>query len=442
MSKYYLILAIFAVWAFAFIPAPSRGVYPIFLNLTLLPLAVLAYLEGAGIVITAAAAALTFFSLYAFKIKLDFVAAVPIFFAFGLTPVTLGVLRRAYRDMETMLTEGLLKNEDAGRLLTDKNLKLQEGLRGLDEKVSDIASLYEITKAMSATLSFPDTARVLGEFLRKNFDFKDCKLIFIDEEKNQIDKIYRIETGLPVASNPGPEDKAILSEVLNAKRIMHKDDIIAVPLVSRGRMIGALNIKGLSQAALEKFLIVSRQFSLAIKKVRMYERIQELAITDGLTGIFVRRYFLQELDEEFVRASRHKFKLSFLMIDLDHFKECNDKFGHLIGDAMLKETARVLKHNIREVDLIGRYGGEEFSVILPEADRVSAGLVAERLRRAVEANIFKAYDEVLHMTISVGVATFPQDASRSGDLIEQADKALYSAKAEGRNRVVFSGRVQ
>ena len=160
-----------------------------------------------------------------------------------------------------------------------------------------------------------------------------------------------------------------------------------------------------------------------------------MSITDSLTDISTRRYFLERFKEEVRRSMRHKSNLSFLMLDLDHFKEKNDKFGHLVGDVILKEVADILKSNLREIDIIGRYGGEEFSIVLSGIGKDGAFQVAQRIRESIEGAVFKAYDEVVSTTVSIGISVFPDDAADVENLIELADKALYKAKETGRNRV-------
>ena len=186
---------------------------------------------------------------------------------------------------------------------------------------------------------------------------------------------------------------------------------------------------------MEKFLILSSQFALEIKKVLLYETVEKLAITDSLTGLYVRRYFSERLEEELHRSKRHKFKFAFLMIDIDDFKLCNDTYGHLVGDVVLKEMSRIIKEHLRAIDVVSRYGGEEFAVLLPETGPDGAILVAERLRKKIEENVFTAYDEKLKVTISTGVSIYPQDATEEKGLIEKADTALYTAKRSGKNIV-------
>jgi diguanylate cyclase (GGDEF)-like protein len=128
------------------------------------------------------------------------------------------------------------------------------------------------------------------------------------------------------------------------------------------------------------------------------------------------------------------------MIDIDGFKNCNDSFGHLVGDVVLRDVARLMRESVREIDLVARYGGEEFSVVLPETGRSEARIVAERVRKRIEENDFRAYDETLKMTISVGVSAYPDDSSDADGLIEAADEALYAAKAAGKNIVCEYGK--
>lgn len=350
-----------------------------------------------------------------------FFALVPAVLVSGFLPFAVIGLKVYYKSLRFTLARNLDDIEKTTDVFKTKEDELNDELRRLDGEVSEIVSLYEITKAMSTKLLFEEVFEVFSDFLKRNFRFTACSLAldYQDGKRQGTQKTYKIE-----ALNH-PKRETIDKEV---------------PLVSQDRVIGVLNVGGLEKDALEKFIIVARQFSLEMEKAQLYETVQALAITDGLTGVFVRRHFIEKFKEELERSSRHRSKTSFMMIDLDHFKEMNDRFGHLMGDAMLKDVARVLKQNVREIDLVGRYGGEEFCVFLPETDKAGASVVAERLRSSVSFQEFMIYDEIVKATISVGVSTFPDDSKKINELIEFADKALYKAKAEGRNRVVsFTG---
>jgi GGDEF domain-containing protein len=321
------------------------------------------------------------------NINIKIASVIPAVWVFAITAASLYISRKTYAAKRALPLENL---KQAGKILQGlkgEDAKLNGELRKLDETVSEIVNLYEITKAMSGTLLFGDIFQLFSEFLKKNFKFMSCKLILIDHAKAGAGRVYKIEAprngAYPEKTTVAKQeliDEEILNEVSKAKKVVFYEDFIAIPLTSQNEIIGVLSVEGLNDEALEKFLIVSRQFSLEIEKVRLYETVQQLAITDGLTGVFVRRYFLDMLKEELERSLRHHFRLSFLMIDMDHFKECNDRSGHLVGDVILKDVARMMKKNIREIDIIGRYGGEEFALLLPETDKNSAAIAAERLR--------------------------------------------------------------
>jgi len=165
-------------------------------------------------------------------------------------------------------------------------------------------------------------------------------------------------------------------------------------------------------------------------------RLEELSNTDDLTKLYNRRYFFELLDLEFQRAQRYESKLAFVMIDIDHFKNFNDSYGHLIGDRILYEVAQILRETLRVHDIVGRYGGEEFGLLMPETDLKGSLVVAERYRKRVEDYMLLEGDMELRVTISLGVATYPHARINTiDDLIRLADNALFEAKKNGRNRV-------
>lgn len=167
-------------------------------------------------------------------------------------------------------------------------------------------------------------------------------------------------------------------------------------------------------------------------------RLERLAVTDGLTGVFNHRRFQEAMQAELLRAERHRRPVSVLMVDVDYFKKVNDAMGHPAGDELLRRLAQVLGADLRQTDLIARYGGEEFAVILPETTKSEAMQVAERMRAAVEERINEGSTWPTRVTVSIGVATFPDDG-KSGELIvSAADQAMYVAKRQGRNRVIGS----
>ncbi len=208
------------------------------------------------------------------------------------------------------------------------------------------------------------------------------------------------------------------------------DDFLAKPfnkLELLVRVRSLLRIKHLHDELQEK----------VIELQRTKEELRQLAITDGLTSLYNYRYFKDQLLQELKRAQRHSLNISVVMIDIDHFKQYNDKNGHPAGDVVLKDIARLLRDNIRNIDLAARYGGEEFSLILIETDKPSAKIVSEKIRKLVEDYGF-AYESSQpdgKLTISTGVATFPEDGEDFDTLVSKADQRLYRAKEAGRNLI-------
>lgn len=167
-----------------------------------------------------------------------------------------------------------------------------------------------------------------------------------------------------------------------------------------------------------------------------HEEIYRLSTVDGLTQIFNKRYFLETLERELSRARRYDRPLALVMFDIDHFKQCNDTYGHRAGDFVLREVAEVVRERARKVDVLARYGGEEFAMILPEIDIRGATQFAEKIRQMIAESKFMFEGRHIPVTISIGVAELTPDIATFDDLIKRADARLYKAKQSGRNRVV------
>lgn len=167
------------------------------------------------------------------------------------------------------------------------------------------------------------------------------------------------------------------------------------------------------------------------------EKLRELALRDGLTGLYNHRYFQELLDKEMSRANRYKKPFSLLMLDLDHFKKINDQYGHPIGDIVLKKVSKEINNTIRVSDVTTRYGGEEFAIVLPETDLKGAALAAERIRKAVEHLEIEANGRRIDATISVGATCYHVSVGNrnKSEVLSAADDALYNSKNTGRNRI-------
>jgi diguanylate cyclase (GGDEF)-like protein len=213
------------------------------------------------------------------------------------------------------------------------------------------------------------------------------------------------------------------------------DDYIAKPYhfnELEARVRAMLRIKRLQDELDQK----NRELEIANKRLR------KLSITDGLTELYNHRHVHELLHEEFERSRRSGEPLGVAMIDLDRFKQVNDTYGHPTGDVILYETARILRDTAREIDMVGRYGGEEFIAILPNTSEDDAARFAERVRRAVEGHVYRDEASEIRMTCSSGAASFPREGVESPEsLLKEADSALYAAKESGRNRVVRASQM-
>lgn len=167
-----------------------------------------------------------------------------------------------------------------------------------------------------------------------------------------------------------------------------------------------------------------------------HDEIYRLTTMDGLTQIYNRRYFDEQLDREISRSRRYERMLSLVLLDIDHFKAVNDKFGHLAGDSVLKQLASTVRTKIRREDVFARYGGEEFAILLPEVSLVGTRQLADKVRRLVEKQRFEFDRQAIPVTVSVGLAVLEPHHRESGELVRDADEKLFEAKTSGRNRVV------
>ena len=217
---------------------------------------------------------------------------------------------------------------------------------------------------------------------------------------------------------------------------------VGVPLILRDQVIGVISMQSYQPNAytsqqIHMLEMIAVQAAIAIQNSQLYEEVQRLAITDELTGLPNRRVLFEKGENEVIRARRFEHPLSVMMIDIDHFKLVNDRFGHAVGDQVLRQIAQAFRQHLRNTDIAARYGGEEFVILLPETDQSLAIQVAERLRAAVVDCGASAGAEQVHVTVSLGVAVLDANTPNFSKLVSHADQALYLAKDRGRNRVMI-----
>ena len=218
---------------------------------------------------------------------------------------------------------------------------------------------------------------------------------------------------------------------------------VHIPLTAQKQVVGVLVLSHYASPVFARdaqaiLKLVQNQVAIVFDNARLYEAARRLAITDGLTDLYNHRFFHELFEKEYKRSDRYNTVFSLIMLDIDNFKKVNDTCGHLCGDEILKGLASLIKDCLRSIDIVGRYGGEEFAILLPETTGQEAVQTAERIRRSVEEHTFIGNGKGLRITVSQGVATYPSPGVQERfDVIAKADKALYGAKETGRNRVVF-----
>jgi diguanylate cyclase (GGDEF)-like protein/PAS domain S-box-containing protein len=330
-------------------------------------------------------------------------------------------------------------------------------------RLRELNALYTATRALLITL---DLDSLLGQILdaamsaipsadrgmlnliapntgkleiRAMFGYKDPRIQTYTSSKIQGYAAQAVKEKRPLlihdaqrATDPG---EAVESSELNSIK-----SIIVAPLMINEQVLGALVLNAFKRAAftendLRLLVSFAATTSAAIKNAMLHSEVQHLAITDALTNLYNRRGFFELGRREIERARRFGHPLSAVMLDIDHFKIVNDSYGHAIGDQVLEELANRLSKNVREFDILGRYGGEEFVLLLPETDLFTACSVSDRLRLTVMESPMETEIGPITITISLGVVKATADIPNLDSLLKRADKALYTAKQNGRNRV-------
>lgn len=341
---------------------------------------------------------------------------------------------------------------------------LETNNKALDRKIFEIETLFKASQAMNFQSDTDKLVRHILEMASQALSSERASVMLISHDSTDelvtrivygIDDLAReaeppatvrirsgegvagtvLKTGNSLIVNDGHNDPLFKSYESSQDFEPRIQNLISVPLKIKDRVTGVINVvnkhAGLFNADDQRLLeALAQQAAMAVEHARLYE----MAITDGLTKLYIHRYFQARLEEELLRAKRYHTTVALILFDIDHFKKFNDTYGHQQGDIVLIEVAKLVRQTIRDtVDIPARYGGEEFTIILPETDTAGAQLVAERLRKTVESHGFPGQETALHVTISLGIATFPDHASQKGVLIKKADIALYHCKEKGRN---------
>lgn len=340
--------------------------------------------------------------------------------------------------------------------------QLQKSVTELEEANKNLLLIHELSLEISTILELEKLLPKIVDAFAQAGKVKKCSLMLLNEETADLEIKAGIglseraiqcvrpklgegvagtvaNTGKPILISDTAQDKMLYKDyVSDSTKPRPKETLLALPLVFRGRVLGVINldakISGQPFIHNDEVLLstLANQSAAAITNAQLYE----LAITDGLTKLFIHRYFQMRIAQEMERAKRYNLPLSLLLLDIDRFKTFNDNYGHQVGDLALVHLSKILRESLRITDICARYGGEEFVIILPETENADAVYVAERIRKKVETLSFTAVGQELKITISMGVTTYHGEKKVSRlEFIRQADKALYSAKEHGRNMV-------
>jgi diguanylate cyclase (GGDEF)-like protein len=319
---------------------------------------------------------------------------------------------------------------------------------------AQLEAINAIARKTTAVLEISELLGQVCSLILESFGGDHASVLLFEEDRlvlrahqGRLTPLFKVGDELP--------RKGLLARALDSRKAVVDQDLRQVPghrsafreavsaaclpLVSFGEVLGALLLESSSCDAfapedVNALESVSDICATAIQNARHFERVRQLAYVDGMTGIFNRRYFELRIAEEIARGRRHGLTFSVIMADIDHFKQLNDDFGHLLGDEVLRQVSSVIAQQLRQSDVLTRYGGEEFAIITPEIGLESALAVSDRLRRVVESWQFPGLARPV--TISAGVAEFPTQGGTRDELVQAADEALYAAKQSGRNRVV------
>ncbi len=329
----------------------------------------------------------------------------------------------------------------------------------LEKSQAQIETIYETSRTLVERLHLSEVVEEILNIVQSIMGYQFFS-IFLLTDQRMLSLLGRIREGRKVAEKEAKPnrltgalrtvvEKAVPVRVFDVDQepdlkpyAVGMNSFMAVPLISRGKVIGIMEAYSTRVGAFldqdEKiFSILAGSAALAIENAQLHQKTQELTVVDDLTGLFNYRYFSRKLGTEVMRAERYHLPLSLIMIDIDWFKKCNDNYGHLFGNLVLRDLARRTRESVREVDVVCRYGGEEFAVILPQTKKEDAQMIGERIRHRVESADFvsETKESRVKITVSLGVASFPENGRTSKELIEKVDQALYLAKGRGKNLV-------
>jgi len=343
-------------------------------------------------------------------------------------------------------------------------MQAQDLLRELKRTVDELRAFNEIGRTLTSTLDVGEVLKIIMQKLSELLSPASWSLLLADHDRGDLYfevavgegsealRGLRLLPGEGLAGWVAREGQPILLEDASTDpRFAGRFDqvtgrrtgpVMAVPLRSKGRVLGVMELvnwfgmPAFTPDDLRTLSSIADYASIAIENARNFERIRELTVVDDHTGLFNARHLYRTLEAEVARARRFGRSFALIFFDLDRFKLVNDRHGHQAGSAVLREVGDVLRKALRAMDVPVRYGGDEFVVLLPEADRAQARAVAQRLRRSVNETAFLASRGLdVRVTASFGIATYPEDAGTAEELLRLADQAMYRVKETTRDGI-------
>jgi len=370
-----------------------------------------------------------------------------------------------YLDIKVNLIQDQDDDEPAGQLIVIRDISdrkrielVEEDQRRLAEALADTAAavnstldLNEVLERILANLDkvVPHHAADIA-LVDENGDLHFVKarghdkyavqeeILSIQANIRDIPNLRRMAaSGKPIFNPDTYSDPEWIRDIPGAYWIR---SYIGAPVISQGQLLGFINVDAeepgfFREDQLSRLKAFADQAAIAIRNAQLYEEMESLAVTDSLTGLYNRRYFFEFAENEVQRSKRYGKKLSLVMMDIDHFKRVNDKFGHQTGDLVLKMISDIALRNLRKVDVMCRFGGEEFVILLPETSGEEAFVAAERICRGIEEARLETEKGQVSVTVSMGVVNLGKEIDSLNDLIREADRAMYKAKDQGRNCV-------
>jgi two-component system, cell cycle response regulator len=352
--------------------------------------------------------------------------------------------------------------KNAHKSLKSKNTELKNDKIYLQNKLGETLNIVQFSNRIN-NLNYETLLNEAKKFFPILFEAKLFSFFKYDYRNKRLKLLAHNHSEWENMKNPFYvyEDAGIMWEVIrkrepvivenfskskfNTQNFVSKyknDNIICAPVMVNKQILGVINLNNIANTFMTQdhfatINIVINQFSLAMNNCLLHKKVEQLSVLDDLTQLYNRRYFHKTIRQEIDRVKRYKNNLSIIMIDIDYFKNFNDKYGHDCGDYVLKEIADFIKNAFRNIDIVCRYGGEEFMVILPNTEKNQAFKIAERIRKSISEKIFKYVHEIKHkLTISIGVTEY-KDNELLRQFIKRVDEALYLSKQNGRNKVTI-----